>query len=205
MQSTKDLNANVNRPSGSPHLGSDAQHYRRTLQAFLASERHAIEEIQRALQDRQVRRAMRLANTLKSQARSLGVFGLYQVCSDLVQALDRWASVADALDAALQKTESQLRDLKQSLSHTQVLRLPYSSEKELRPNLSEDQAKALIGQIMGMVHSNDLGALYLLEQHHTELVAHYGAYILSVESALKEIDFETASTLLGQRAEVPLR
>jgi HPt (histidine-containing phosphotransfer) domain-containing protein len=202
MQSTKDLNANANRSSGSPHLGSDAQHYRRTLQAFLGAEKHAIEEIQRALQDRQVRKAMRLANTLKSQARSLGVFGLHQASSDLVHALDRWAAVAHAVDAALHRTESQLWDLRQALSQTQALRISYSNEKELRPNLTEDQAKALMEQIITKVHSNDLEALYLLEQHHTELVVHYGAYIQPVENALKEIDFVTASTLLGQLARI---
>lgn len=189
--------------SGLRRMESDIELYAALLRDFVATEKDAAQAIADALARNDRAAATRRAHTVKGLAGTFGAVRLHPAAQSLETALRETAPAAHIAEL-LAHFEAELVSLIEALEAG--LPPEHPVEAELAP-VDPEQLTRVCRELGSLMANWDVAARRLLDSHAPMLRAAFPDDFVALQSALRDFDFDSATTRLAQacaRAGVPL-
>jgi HPt (histidine-containing phosphotransfer) domain-containing protein len=179
---------------GLARLGGNAVLYRRLVISFGRDKQNSAREIGIALAADDLRRAQRLAHTLKGVAGNIAAVGLYEAAHDIDVACSK--GLAEAALQMLPKLETRLAEVMAAAALLAEQSPNLESEKTIRDS-DPRVISYLIQELDRLTAQHDLMALRRID-HLVDLLkgTEYAPLVTRLADTLDRLDFATASRML---------
>lgn len=189
-QTTTDLPSQIsglNTALGLRRVLGRTDQYIAMLRKFISGQRDFTATIQAALAQGDLNTAERIAHTLKGVAGNIGATSLQQSAAALETRL-REKQARPLLDEALQETANLLQNLLGAL----IEALPAETIAVEVASVDVAQLQVICGKLHDLMQDNDPEAAELFTEHRALLQAAFPAFVLEIETALNDFEFEAA-------------
>jgi len=175
------------------YFQGDYEKYLRQLQSFIKKSNLHIDELNKISQMNQID-ATRVAHTIKSTSKTLGINQIYEIAAKLEHALQQQSQDVKALLPLLIEQLNQIiEQLKNTLPETTS-----SSVNSSNKTFNKSEVDEKLNELLQLLENDDF-ASHDFFSHNLEMISqHYPKNIEDLQNAIENYDFDTSIDLVKQ-------
>ncbi|MBT7711942.1 MAG: transporter substrate-binding domain-containing protein [Deltaproteobacteria bacterium] len=185
----------IDTKTGLERVGGNEKLYRNLLKKFAKNQGNSTEELNKALEDSDIKLAKRIAHTIKGVAGNIGATHLEAAAKDLESGIQQHGKDVDLI--LIESTHTQLELVVRSIGDLEEEMVTPTDTTEPTADIAE--IKKLTQQLKALLEDDDTEAAEVIEALKKQLKgSEVEQKLVLIEEAIAEYDFEEALEELSQ-------